>query len=275
MIDKQHTYCTFKIQIIQCKIKSFGKSAPLPLTAEIGLARFMHNTHRKWIQSITQLRVRYIYTRQCHMRPICYTALAVLFPSKKKKFAPSLTGDIHAHVRMENGNKPTVNSSRISRIHFCAKNTSFCHSSQLGRKCLKKSPKHPLPFGAHKPYLIHECLSRPHSPCQTTAWLHNYAKKASLVRDAPNSPQNYPFPFNDDHPYLIHHPRPTPLTIPNGIRIQSAVLPQYTFWTDTRPTDGLGDRSVTWAITLRERRANVRLFLNVMCSGSHELCVFW
>jgi len=24
----------------------------------------------------------------------------------------------------------------------------------------------------------------------------------------------------------------TPLTIPNGIRIQSAVLPQYTFWTD-------------------------------------------
>jgi len=31
-------------------------------------------------------------------------------------------------------------------------------------------------------------------------------------------------------------PRPTPLIIPNGIRIQSAVLPQYTFRTDT-PTD--------------------------------------
>jgi len=30
--------------------------------------------------------------------------------------------------------------------------------------------------------------------------------------------------------------QPTPLTIPNGIWIHSAVLPQYTFWTD-RHTD--------------------------------------
>jgi len=44
--------------------------------------------------------------------------------------------------------------------------------------------------------------------------------------------------------------RPIPLTIPNGIRIHSAVLPQYTFRTD-RPTDrhtDLGDRSVRWAV---------------------------
>jgi len=40
-----------------------------------------------------------------------------------------------------------------------------------------------------------------------------------------------------------------PLTIPNGFRIQSAVLPQYTFPTDQH-TDGLGDRSTPLALTL-------------------------
>jgi len=54
-------------------------------------------------------------------------------------------------------------------------------------------------------------------------------------------------------------PRPTPLTTPNGIQIQSAVLPQYTLRTDRQtdrqtdtqtdrptdqPTDGLGNKSV-------------------------------
>jgi len=33
-------------------------------------------------------------------------------------------------------------------------------------------------------------------------------------------------------PHLIHIPRPTPLATTNGSRIQSAVLPQYTFRTD-------------------------------------------
>jgi len=52
-------------------------------------------------------------------------------------------------------------------------------------------------------------------------------------------------------------PRPTQLTIPNGIRIHSAVLPQYTFRTDRptdrpthRRTDGSGDRSVRLSRTL-------------------------
>jgi len=57
------------------------------------------------------------------------------------------------------------------------------------------------------------------------------------------------------HPHLIPIPRPTPLNIPNGIRIQSADLLQYTFWIDRptythRPTDGLGDRSTPLALTL-------------------------
>jgi len=50
-------------------------------------------------------------------------------------------------------------------------------------------------------------------------------------------------------------PRLTSLTIPNGIRIQLAVLPQYTFRTDRhrhtdRPTDRIDDSSITWVLTL-------------------------
>jgi len=48
-------------------------------------------------------------------------------------------------------------------------------------------------------------------------------------------------------------PRPTPLTTPNGIGIQSAVLPQYTFWTDRqtgRQAHGISDRSIPRAFTL-------------------------
>ena len=47
--------------------------------------------------------------------------------------------------------------------------------------------------------------------------------------------------------------RPTPLTTLNGIRIRSAVLPQYTIRTDRpthRPTDGIGDRSTPLVLTL-------------------------
>jgi len=41
--------------------------------------------------------------------------------------------------------------------------------------------------------------------------------------------------------------RPTQLTTRNGIRIESAVLPQYTFWTDRQT---VSDRSVPRALTL-------------------------
>jgi len=55
-------------------------------------------------------------------------------------------------------------------------------------------------------------------------------------------PQKCPFSFDDDQLSNTPIPRPTPLTTPNGIRINSAVLPQYTFQTDrqtNRQTDGL------------------------------------
>jgi len=47
--------------------------------------------------------------------------------------------------------------------------------------------------------------------------------------------------------------RLTPLTTPNGTRMHSAVLPQYTFHTDRvtdRPTDGLGEKPVLRVLTL-------------------------
>ena len=61
-----------------------------------------------------------------------------------------------------------------------------------------------------------------------------------LQSDAPNSPQNCPFLSMITTPSNTPIPWPTPLSIPNGIRINSAVLPQYTLRTDRqtdRPTD--------------------------------------
>ena len=74
-------------------------------------------------------------------------------------------------------------------------------------------------------------------------------------------PKTAPSAWGTWTPSTTPMPWLTPLTIPNGMQIQSAVLPQYTFRTD-RPTDrqmdthtqthtdGLGDRSETWALTL-------------------------
>jgi len=62
-----------------------------------------------------------------------------------------------------------------------------------------------------------------------------------LQWDARHLPQNCPFLFDDLHALSdTPIPLPTPLTIPNSIRIQSAVLPQYTLRTDLqtdRPID--------------------------------------
>jgi len=58
------------------------------------------------------------------------------------------------------------------------------------------------------------------------------------------TPKKLPLPFRHYHPSNTPIPRPIPITISNGIRIQSAVLPQYTFrthtvtdWPTDRPTD--------------------------------------
>jgi len=55
-------------------------------------------------------------------------------------------------------------------------------------------------------------------------------------------PQNYLLPSTITTRIYTPIPRPTPLTTPNGIRIQSAVLPQYTFRLH-RETDGISDNT--------------------------------
>jgi len=58
------------------------------------------------------------------------------------------------------------------------------------------------------------------------------------------SPPKLPLTFGDHHPSNTPIIRLTPLTIPNGIRIHSAVLPQYTFRQTHRCTH---TQTVRWA----------------------------
>jgi len=101
------------------------------------------------------------------------------------------------------------------------------------------------------------------SPPPKSFGKNNYA--TMLQWDAPISLPELPLPLWRSPPLSnAPIPWPTPLTIPNSIRIQSAVLPQYTFRTD-RPTDTQTDRWTrrqVYTISAyaryidRERRAN-------------------
>jgi len=92
---------------------------------------------------------------------------------------------------------------------------------------------------------------------QTPYWLH---WNASSLRHSP-PPSNTPIPW------------PTPLTILNGIRIHSAVLPQYTFWTD-RPihtqthTQTQTDRWDRWQVSKNSTYA--RNIGKVRCTSKHS-----
>ena len=107
-------------------------------------------------------------------------------------------------------------------------------------------------------------VGRPHVDwnCRTPQWRTSLVVKSSqnYSRRAHRRPigynrtpqihlQNCPFPTTISTPLNTPIPRPTPLTAPNGIQIQSAVLPQYIFWTATdRPTVGIGDKPVPRAL---------------------------
>jgi len=125
---------------------------------------------------------------------------------------------------------------------------------------------------ARGPHLIHECLSRPHSPPKfpTTAQLlhalpHNYATKSPLVTmERPNfTSKTVPSLSTITTPSNTPIHRPTPLTTPNDIRIQSAVLPQYTLRND-RPTD-------RWSMRMFHNMSAALAMLNADSSSSSSI----
>jgi len=83
-----------------------------------------------------------------------------------------------------------------------------------------------------------------------------YATKSALVTTGrPKFTLNLPIPLDVHYTIEYTHPSTDPIHQPNGIRIQSAVLPQYIFRTDRqtdsqtdtqrdKSTHGIGDRSV-------------------------------
>jgi len=77
-----------------------------------------------------------------------------------------------------------------------------------------------------------------------------------LYPKATNSPPNCPFPFDDHHQNQIHPiPSPTPFTTPSGIRIQSAVLPQYRCADRQTRDDMVNHNSALLSYSDSERRA--------------------
>jgi len=170
-----------------------------------------------------------------------------------------------------------INFSRTNRIHFCYKIRHWNHWANGAN-----DPKiHPFLLRHVDLHLTRECLGWPHSPFQTTARLVDYCTHFhTTTQQSPigynETPQElvsghissiqchkiHPKFTPQIHPKTAPSPlpittpsntpilRPTPLTTPNDIRIQLAVLPQYTLQTDRptdRQTDGPGKCSVKWA----------------------------
>jgi len=110
-----------------------------------------------------------------------------------------------------------------------------------------------LPFLLHdvEPHLIQQCLGPPHAPPQTAAptvqaLSHTYAVNPHwLQRCARNAPQKVPLPVDrSPNPTACLFPGPVRPMMPNGIRMWSAVFPQYTKQTDARtdrPSTGTFD----------------------------------
>jgi len=107
------------------------------------------------------------------------------------------------------------------------------------------NPKiHHFPLSHVDPHSIHHCLGHPthHGKVSVHALRHNYAATSPML--TMGSPQftHKTAPSIRRLPSLsnTHIPRLTVLTIPNGIWIHSAVLPQYTFQTDRHTVGQMG-----------------------------------
>jgi len=137
-----------------------------------------------------------------------------------------------------------IKFSRTSRIHFCYKICHWSHWANGGKLAPKSTPSSWgtwIPSNTWMPGVTPSPPKRQFDCCthccttmqQKPHWLQWYAPNSSpkTVPSLQRSPalSNTPIPW------------PIPLTTPNGIRIQSAVLSQYTLPTDRtdQPTDGL------------------------------------
>jgi len=126
----------------------------------------------------------------------------------------------------------------------------------------KTSQKQHLPLQARGPHLIHQCLPPLTTPNDilirscTSTQLCNKGPIAIGYNGTPQfTPKTAPSTSTITIPSNTPFTRWTPLTTPNSIRIQSAILPQYTLWTDRqrdrqtdRETDGPGECSVPSAL---------------------------
>jgi len=126
----------------------------------------------------------------------------------------------------------TVYFSHTSRMHF---SVSLGLLKPMHAEMPKNATNHarnrPFPLRYVDFHLTHQCMGPPHSPRQTTARSlyalpHN---DALVIMERRNFTPKLPLPLRRSPP-KSNTPiaSPTPLTTPNGIGIQSAVLPQYT-----------------------------------------------
>ena len=98
-----------------------------------------------------------------------------------------------------------------------------------------------LPLARRGPHLIQQCLGPPHAPPQTAAptveaLSHTDAVKSPLVTMARHkfAPKVLLLVDRSPNPTIYLIPRPVRPTMPNGIRIRSAVLAQCTGQPDGR-----------------------------------------
>jgi len=137
------------------------------------------------------------------------------------------------------------------------------HSNQWGVNA-EKSPKQLLPLVAHEPP-SNTWMPGPsplNMPNDRSIGSRTSAKLCNKVPIGYNGmpqihPQNCPFPFDDHHPHLIHLFLDRPLSPPQTAFRSTQPFCQCTLsgqtdqQTETHwPIDGLGNRSITWALML-------------------------
>jgi len=134
----------------------------------------------------------------------------------------------------------TVHKEILSTFHAQVEYISVLNTVKSFKPLGRKSPKLPFPLGHMDPiYYTHPSTPPTHHPkWQLDQFTHFHTTMQQnphwLQWDAPNLQSKLPLPLQWSlPPSNMPIPWSTPLTIPNGIQIQSAVLPQYTFQTDT------------------------------------------